>query len=199
MEPQDLPDELSEEIALYALGLLPPEEAQRMREHFGSEEASGATEFHEAEQVVALLGHVAPPVSPPAGLKATLLDRIQTEMSPPAAAISPSSALDFTALDWTPSEWPGVSFHWLRKDEETGAGATFIKILPGHSAPAHRHLGAEECLVLQGGFGDSRGQYRAGDLVYYEPGSIHQDFRASEDEDCILFVVYQQSGIEVLA
>ena len=79
-----------------------------------------------------------------------------------------------------------------------GSGAVYYKILPGYPTPAHRHRGAEDCLVLQGGFRDARGEYRAGDLVYYEPGSVHEDFRALEDEDCILFVVYQQGGIEVL-
>jgi anti-sigma factor ChrR (cupin superfamily) len=37
----------------------------------------------------------------------------------------------------------------------------------------HEHLGGEFYLVLKGAIGDETGIYRAGDIVYLEPNSIH--------------------------
>lgn len=62
-------------------------------------------------------------------------------------------------------------------------------ISPGATYPDHMHPGGEDCLVLQGGFRDGRGEYRVLDYVYYEPGAIQTDFQALEGDECILLLI----------
>ena len=189
MEHQEQTEERSADILLYALGVLAPEEARVVAERLKAGGPPSAAELRTVERVVGLLGYSTPAVSPPPGLKATLLGRIQAEAVVEAGTPLVRSAIDVASLTWEPSEYPGVSFHWLRQDAATGTCAAFVKIAPGCSYAVHRHRGGEDCLVLQGGFRDRRGAYHAGDFVYYEPGSIHYDFQALEGEECLLFVV----------
>lgn len=200
MAPPQQPEEPQDAMALYALGALDAEASKPIAERLEAGDEATAEDLQRAEQLIAFLGHLAPAAAPPADLKQRLLERIQNELPPPAPPASSAlrSSVDLESLDWVPSDWPGVHVHWLRQDVSTGSGAVYFHIQPGYSAPSHRHIGAEDCLVLQGGFRDRRGEYHAGDLVYYEPGSIHQDFQALDGEPCVLFVVYQQGGIEVV-
>lgn len=197
MEPQGQTEERSADIALYALGVLGPEEAQAIAERLNASGTPDAAELQVVERVVGLLGYSIPAASSPSGLKAKLLERVQTEAATEARPTLVRSATDFASLVWEPSGYPGVSLHWLRQDEATGTCTAFVKIAPGRSYVAHRHRGGEECLVLQGSFRDRWGEYRAGDFVYYPAGSIHYDFQALEDEECVLFVV-AHGGLELL-
>ena len=122
-------------------------------------------------------------------LKQKALNRIDFLESCPV-----TSVFNFDELKWEESDIPGVRFHWLRKDD-SGTTAALLRIPPGHSFPNHRHVGAEDCLVLQGGFRDSRGQYERGDYLHYEAGSIQKDLQALDDEECVLYLVNQQ-GID---
>ncbi|ETX00248.1 MAG: hypothetical protein ETSY2_39450 [Candidatus Entotheonella gemina] len=192
------PEEPQDTMALYALGALDAEESKSITERLQAGDEASAGELQQAENLIALMGHLAPAVSPPASLKDRLMVRIQNELPPPPSPSAIRAGLDLESLDWVPSDWPGVNVHWLRQDEATGSGAVYFHIQPGYSAPSHRHIGAEDCLVMQGGFRDRRGEYHPGDLVYYEPGSVHEDFQALDGEPCVLFVVYQQGGIEVI-
>jgi putative transcriptional regulator len=65
--------------------------------------------------------------------------------------------------------------------------ALLAKAAPGTRVPPHRHLGMEISLVLQGGFSDEHGSYRAGDLVLYEAGICHSPV-AHPEEGCLALV-----------
>jgi anti-sigma factor ChrR (cupin superfamily) len=197
MEHQWQSQERSAELVLYTLGVLAPEEAQAVAERLHADGTPSAAELQVVERIVGLLGYSVPAASPPPGLKAKLLERIQAEAATEARTPLVRSAIAVASLTWEPSAYPGVSFHWLRQDEVTGTCTAFVKVAPGGGYATHRHRGGEECLVLQGGFRDRRGEYHAGDFVYYEPGSIHYDFQALEGEECILFVV-AHGGLELL-
>jgi anti-sigma factor ChrR (cupin superfamily) len=196
MDHKELTVERSEQIMLYALKGLDDEATKEFTAHMDGC-AICRQELHEMQATLGVLGYAAPAVVPPAGLKARLLAGVQAvaTAAPPLPLASPVPNL--AALVWEPSEYPGVSFHWLRQ-EATGTVAAFVKIQPGCHYAAHRHLGGEDCLVLQGGFRDRRGEYHAGDFVYYEPGSVHHDFQALAGEECLLFVV-AHGGMELLA
>jgi len=197
MEHQGQAEERSADLALYALGVLGLEEAQAVTARLNADDTASTAELRVVERIVGLFGYSTPTASPPLGLKAKLLERIQMEAAAEAQTPLVDSAMDVASLRWEPSEYPGVSFHWLRQDEVTGTVTAFAKIAPGCIYAAHRHRGGEDCLVLRGGFRDRRGEYHAGDFVYYEPGSIHYDFQALEGEECILFVV-AHGGLELL-
>ena len=103
--------------------------------------------------------------------------------------------LDLTAIPFRATRHPGVSIHFFHSDRASGHAAVMIRMAPGCSYPAHRHRGAEELLVLQGGFRDERGVYRAGEYARFEDGSTHHPV-ALEGEDCVFFAVAAE-GIEL--
>ena len=106
--------------------------------------------------------------------------------------------LDLTRIPWRATRHEGIYLHLLRRDEATGDATVLIRMLPGCSYPAHRHNGAEEVFVLQGGYRDARGEHRAGDYVVNDAGSAHHPI-ALEDpaEDCIM-LAFAHAGIELL-
>ena len=121
-----------------------------------------------------------------------------------------SLAFDGTGVVWRPTRSRGVSWFPLEPRVEAGAGgggAVLIRMEPGCGYPPHRHLEpGEEVLVLEGGYEDERGLWRAGDWVAYEAGSTHSP-RALGDPDlpvgpsnpaCVLLAV-ARGGTERLS
>ena len=105
--------------------------------------------------------------------------------------------MDTSRIPFEPTRYEGISLHIYRRDEETGNGAAIIRMEPGCGYPRHRHHGTEELLVIQGGYRDHLGEYRAGEYVCYEDGSEHHPIALEGDEACILFAVSGR-GIELL-
>lgn len=103
---------------------------------------------------------------------------------------------DFNSIDWNPTRYPGIFLNILRRDERTGDATVLIRMQPGQGYPAHRHVGLEEVLILQGGYRDNRGEHRAGDYILNEGDSAHAPV-ALEGEDCIMLAV-AHGGIELL-
>lgn len=84
----------------------------------------------------------------------------------------------------------------LRRDEKNGDATVLIRMEPGCGYPAHRHVGSEEVLILQGGYRDSRGEHRAGDYILNDAASAHAPI-ALDGEDCIMLAL-AHGGIELL-
>lgn len=103
--------------------------------------------------------------------------------------------MDLRGIPFQPTRHHGVAIHFYYSDRERGHAAVMIKMAPGSSYPRHRHKGAEELLVLQGGYRDDLGEHRAGEFVRYEDGSTHQPV-ALPGEDCVFFAIAQE-GIEL--
>lgn len=61
---------------------------------------------------------------------------------------------------------------------------SLIRMAPGGTISEHRHAGTELTVVLQGGFSDHAGVYRAGDFVALGEEDRHQPI-AHQNEDCI--------------
>jgi predicted ChrR family anti-sigma factor len=103
---------------------------------------------------------------------------------------------DFNSIDWKPTRHQGIFVNILRRDEKTGDATVLIRMEPGCGYPAHRHVGLEEVLILQGGYCDSRGDHRAGDYILNDAASAHAPM-ALDAEDCIMLAV-AHGGIELL-
>ena len=103
---------------------------------------------------------------------------------------------DLNSIEWNPTRHQGVFVNILRRDPETNDATVLIRMQPGCGYPAHRHVGLEEVLILQGGYRDGRGEHRAGDYVLNEEDSAHAPV-ALEGEDCIMLAVAHR-GIELL-
>jgi 2,4'-dihydroxyacetophenone dioxygenase len=108
------------------------------------------------------------------------------------------AVLDLDKIPWRATRHRGVHLHVLRHDEATGDATVLIRMEPGCTYPAHRHKGAEEVFILQGGYRDPRGEHRAGDYVLNEAGSAHRP-TALEDpaEDCVM-LAFAHGGIELI-
>lgn len=97
--------------------------------------------------------------------------------------------MDLAAIPWQTTRHPGVRVHFYSSDRQTGRVVALIAMAPGCGYPRHRHQGAEEVLVLQGGYRDEVGEYRSGQFVRYEDGSAHSPVAIDGSEDCVLFAV----------
>lgn len=103
---------------------------------------------------------------------------------------------DFNSIDWKPTRHRGIFVNILRRDEKNGDAMVLIRMEPGCGYPAHRHVGSEEVLILQGGYRDSRGEHRAGDYILNDAASAHAPI-ALDGEDCIMLAL-AHGGIELL-
>lgn len=102
---------------------------------------------------------------------------------------------DLSLIDWRATRHPGIFLHTLRRDVVTGDATVLIRMQPRCSYPAHRHIGMEEVLILQGGYRDERGEHRAGDYLINEAGSTHSPVAQDGTEDCIMLAI-THGGIE---
>ena len=104
--------------------------------------------------------------------------------------------MDLSRIPFKETRHAGVQIHFLHSDPETGHVTALIKMAPGCSYPRHRHKGAEELFILQGGYQDELGEYRAGEYVRYEDGSTHHPVALRDGEDCVFFAISQE-GIDL--
>ncbi|MFO1055265.1 MAG: cupin domain-containing protein [Planctomycetota bacterium] len=95
---------------------------------------------------------------------------------------------DLDGIDFAATRYPGVSIHFYRSDRVSGHAAVMIRMEPGCGYPAHRHQGPEELLVLQGGFRDEHGEWRAGQYARFESGSSHAPI-ALDGDPCVFFAI----------
>ena len=103
---------------------------------------------------------------------------------------------DPSKIEWRETRYEGVALKVLRRDEATGDATVLIRMKPGCSYPAHRHVGLEEVFILQGGYRDARGEHRAGEYLLNEADSAHHPV-ALEGEDCVMLAV-AHGGIEIV-
>ena len=108
--------------------------------------------------------------------------------------------MDLTAIPWRATKHEGVRIHFYATDKKSGRALVLIAMAPGCGYPRHRHRGAEEVFVVQGGYRDERGEYRAGQYVRYEDGSAHSPVAldGAGAETCVLLALSHE-GIALLA
>lgn len=184
--------------ALYALGALGGEEARAFEAHLGEDCGACAAELREFGPVVGSLGLAAPEAEPPARARETLLERLAagdgSESNAADASKSKDSGREGAGEDssrslcgegflvvragegrWLPAGDAGVSFKLLYTDRERGTFTTLVRMEAGASIPAHRHLGVEQCLVIEGDLRAGGVEMSAGDFNCSLPGSVHEE------------------------
>jgi 2,4'-dihydroxyacetophenone dioxygenase len=93
-------------------------------------------------------------------------------------------------LPWLPWAMKGAYFKLLSADAASGRFTLLIKFEKGIAAPMHRHLGAVEGMVLEGGFhysDDPSTRFTAGSYLLERDGAVHQPV---SPEGAILFAVF---------
>jgi len=183
-------EETSGSAALYALGALEGEEARAFEAHLGEGCEACASELRGFESVVGSLGLAAPDAEPPIASRARLLERLAAGDSSEskdsgrddAKPSEPRSLCGEGFLvvragegQWLPTGDAGVSFKLLYTDRERGTFTTLVRMDAGASIPAHRHLGVEQCLVIEGDLRAGDVSMSAGDFNCSLPGSVHEE------------------------
>lgn len=196
-------DDIRATAASYALGALTQHEARSFEEHLSEGCEACAAELREFERVAEALALGATEVEPPTGARARLLARVGSEAgdhvrgegddvgvacadvggdagrepAPPERAAAAPSLLVVRADEgkWMRTADPGISVKLLYVDKERDTVTTLVRMEPGSRIPPHRHLGVEQCLVLEGDVSSAGHTLGAGDFNCALPGSVHDD------------------------
>ncbi|HEX2568344.1 MAG TPA: cupin domain-containing protein [Polyangia bacterium] len=191
----------------YLMEALPPEEQSALTAHL----ASCTFCSRELRATAEALGTVAlalDPVPPPPGgrerlLAATRTGRFADFAERVARFFDVARERAGELLDWIdePGRWER-QLDWIHLvhleggPAVAGADAGFVRLRAGTRFPAHRHLGEERVLVLQGTLHLDDGRVlRRGDGVVSLTGTAHS-FYVGDEVDCIYAVVHK--GIEIL-
>jgi anti-sigma factor ChrR (cupin superfamily) len=95
-------------------------------------------------------------------------------------------------MDWTPTQFAGVSIKVLYEDKEKGETTCLLKWAPGTSLPMHKHPEIEQTYVLEGSFYDHDGICRAGEYVWRRAGSFHE---THSDEGAVILAIYRKPNV----
>jgi anti-sigma factor ChrR (cupin superfamily) len=169
-------EEAAGRAALYALGALEGDEAREFEEHLLTGCEACAAELREFEAVAADLGLAAPEAEPPASVRARLLALASEDKGGGSASAAPGFLVVRAGEGrWRPTDDAGVSFKLLFADRERGTVTTLVRMEPGSRIRSHRHLGVEQCLVLEGDVRSGGIGMTAGDFNCSMPGSVHEE------------------------
>ena len=199
-------DALSERAALYALGALNQHEARAFEEHIEEGCPVCEAELRPFESVVATIGFAAPEVEPPREARDKLLARLAESDGDDTRPIVPrelppqADLSRFLTVRSDEGEWKkaseGIFIKQLFVDEAKGTVTSLYKLSPGASIPTHRHLGAEECYIIDGDFHTNDGVLGPGDYTCAMIDSIHPQLY-SQNGALLLIVAHQ--GYEFVA
>ncbi len=172
-------DEMSLQAALYAFGVLPADEVRAFQQHLNEGCEGCQREVQSFQFVAEKLAYNVPSIDPPAQLYDRLIARLkQPSPAPPLLTLSKSALGNAVTIranegEWI-EKWEGVFVKRLFKDEAKGTVTTLYKLLPGASIPKHRHIGAEECMVLEGDYHINGEVLGAGDYHCALPDSVDE-------------------------
>ncbi len=156
---RNLVDErITEQAAMYALGMLSQSEARAFERCLAEGEGGYAEESAVFDAVVTSLGLSASEQLPSADMRERLLARVAGEASQKErneAGERPASAPpEFHNVRLDEGKWDqaaeGVFVKTLFVDQIRGTVTSLVKLEPGARLPRHRHLGIEESIVVEG-------------------------------------------------
>jgi 2,4'-dihydroxyacetophenone dioxygenase len=88
------------------------------------------------------------------------------------------------SIPWTPWALPGTFFKLLDYDHNHSYTTILLRIEPDAIPTAHKHIGAANAYIIQGGFGYEHGHVYAGDFMVEAGGVTHTP--TAHPEGCIL-------------
>jgi len=188
-------EQQQEQAALCALGALDEQELQsfaaEVRSHPELRELLRA--LQQASDKVVLAG---PAVTPPPGLKAKVLARIQSQAATETEPVQEQSAAALTGLrfltgtdtaGWKQLPIRGAWIKLLSFEPGRGYAVLLGKLEPGVRYPAHTNAGPEDFYILTGDLQVGNQTLRAGDFHHADPGSLHGENYSVEG--CTLLAV----------
>ncbi|WP_213600487.1 ChrR family anti-sigma-E factor [Pseudoxanthomonas japonensis] len=122
-----------------------------------------------------------------AGLRASILERLDEPPAPAAAAPSRAAPYEdddrlptplhayfgtsYRALKW---RWMAPGVHCIRAPNTGKGSLLLLKIGPGRSMPVHSHGGTELTQILRGAYHDALGHFAPGDVADLDSDVEHQ-------------------------
>ena len=83
---------------------------------------------------------------------------------------------------------PGLDWHLMTYNRETGEGTYLLRYQPNTKTKPHKHMVFEEFIILSGILYDSCGDvYRENDLVHFEKNTVHYTY--TRKLPCTVFVI----------
>ncbi len=183
---KSMDDELEDcavEVALFALGALPEENARAVEQRLRSGCPFCLAKAEHYALVAEQLALSVSPVQPPPELRSKLLNRIKSGETS-AALLEHRKVVRVDESAWVKMPIPGVEVRPL-----IGQKTFLVRMQPGAVYPKHDHPHAEQCLVLDGSITDSDGlTLHAGDFIVMSRGTSHDPIRSTTG--CTLFIAY---------
>ncbi len=184
-------EQQQEAASLYALGALTPAEASAFEAELrGNPELARLA--RSLQSTMDLVAQATPAAPPPSGLKAKILDRIdtlETAAKPTAPPVLPG--LNFLTAagesGWKQLPIPGALIKLLSMERERGYAVLLGKLDPGARYPAHRNAGPEDFYILTGDLVVGGRKLVAGDFHHADAGSEHDENYSVEG--CTLLAV----------
>jgi anti-sigma factor ChrR (cupin superfamily) len=197
-------EEMRDRASLYALGSLEADEAAKFEQHLDEGCESCASELQAFASVVEQLAWADIGATPPAELREKLLARIALEDASSrveekeARRVVPQASEPLGLLmvragegEWQETEDAGVFVKLLFKDAERDSATTLVRISPGARVPRHRHIGVEQCFVLEGDLRSGGAVNVSGDYICAQPGTIHEEL--TTEQGALLLIVAPES------
>lgn len=166
-------NQIRERLALYALGALSQQEARVVEHHLAEGCDLCASELQQFESVVKTLGFAVLPATPSAGVRAKLISGLADATRAASRAAVKNYTLRANEGQWNETA-EGVFEKHLFSDERRSTVTTLIRMLPGIKLPSHRHVGLEECLVIEGDFHVGSEEFGPGDYRCAMAGTIDE-------------------------
>ena len=157
---------------VYAAEALDGEDLSEFNAHLAAGCPLCQARIRETHEALAGISFSLEPISPEPALKERILERIDAEQ-PGLVFIRANEG------SWIEAE-PGIFAKILNMDAERGRVTALVRLAPGSRYAAHRHLGTEEVLVLEGSCYCGGRLLRKGDYHRAEVGSVHVDMRSDE-------------------
>jgi quercetin dioxygenase-like cupin family protein len=173
-------DEIRDQSAMYALGLLESGPAGEFAEHLREGCPVCESEVRAFTEVSAQLAFAAVVEPPPPSLRKRLLEEIQP--LPPGMRGTRASE-----GKWMQTPYPGISIKFLYQHPKTKEVTQLVRFEPGARLPPHHHTADERCLVVKGDVSMGKSVVHAGDFVWAEAGSEHQVI--TSEKGCVLLIV----------
>lgn len=195
---QDWREEAPVTAFLSLLGALDAEERDAFDARRREGDPTAVSAAREAEEIALALAAAVPDQTPSPALRQRLFDVIGKEHAPSFAAERTAWLKSFLAkatdLAWEAFA-PGVQVKWLFRDENRREYVALLKAVAGAQYPAHRHVGVEEILMLDGRLRLDDREYVDGEFVCAEIGTTHHHTEAMEE---CTFIIHSSFDIDLL-
>jgi len=178
---------LREAAAAYVLSDLSSGQRAVLEAHLAAGCAACEQEMRAAGEIAAGFGSIAA-ADPPPSLRDRLMAKVATAPRAPGLLFQNQGLIIArpAELDWHPLG-PGVDFKVIHTDTDRRYNTMLVRMAPGATYTAHRHVDVEELFMISGDMNVAGVIMRAGDYCRGETGTFHGV--TSSEAGCVMIVM----------